>query len=64
MSEKKVQIIVGVFMFIGLVSVTYLAVKMGDLSLMGGSRYPIIAKFTSASGLREGAYVEAEGRAG
>ena len=61
MSERKVQLIVGVFMIIGLVCVTYLAVKLGDLSLMGGHRYQVIAKFTSASGLREGAYVEAAG---
>lgn len=61
MSEKKVQIIVGVFMVIGLACITYLAVMLGDLSVMGGSRYQIIAKFTSASGLRKGAYVEAAG---
>lgn len=61
MSEKKIQIIVGLFMVIGLACVTYLAVKMGDLSLLGGNRYHVIAKFTSASGLREGAYVEAAG---
>lgn len=61
MSERKIQLIVGVFMVIGLVCVTYLAVKLGDLSLMGGHRYQVIAKFTSASGLREGAYVEAAG---
>ena len=61
MSEKKIQILVGLFMVIGLVCVSYLAVKMGEINLIGNDRYPVIAKFTSASGLREGAYVEAAG---
>jgi phospholipid/cholesterol/gamma-HCH transport system substrate-binding protein len=61
MGIKKIEIGVGLFMIIGLVSVTYLAVKMGDLNLLHKDRYDIIAKFTSASGLTEGAYVEAAG---
>jgi len=61
MSEKKTGIIVGVFMLFGLVCVSYLAIKLGDINLLGGKNYQIIAKFTSASGLKEGAYVEAGG---
>ena len=61
MSEKNVQIAVGLFMIVGLFCLSYLAIKLGDLSLMGGDRYQLIAKFTSASGLRTGAYVEAAG---
>lgn len=49
------------FMIIGLVCITYLAIKMGDLNIMQNNRYDIIARFTSASGLNEGAYVEAAG---
>lgn len=62
MSEKKLQVIVGLFMVVGLISVSYIAIKLGDLSsIIGGDRYHVIAKFTSASGLRTGAYVEAAG---
>ena len=61
MGIKKIEIGVGLFMIIGLVCVTYLAVKMGDLNVLHKNRYDIIAKFTSASGLTEGAYVEAAG---
>lgn len=61
MSERKLQAIVGVFMIIGLICISYLAVKLGDLSFMGGDRYHITARFTSASGLRVGAYIEAAG---
>ena len=61
MTDKKIETGVGLFMLIGLISVSYLAIKMGDLNPMRGERYDIVAKFTSASGLTEGAYVEAAG---
>lgn len=61
MTIKKIETGVGLFMIIGLICVTYLAIKMGDLNLLNKNRYDIIAKFTSASGLTEGAYVEAAG---
>lgn len=61
MSEKKLEIIVGLFMLLGLLSISYLAVKLGEINIFGSNRYQVIAKFTSASGLREGAYVEAGG---
>ena len=61
MSEKKLQVIVGIFMVIGLFSVSYLAIQLGELNLLGSERYLVNAKFTSASGLRVGAYVEAGG---
>ena len=61
MSEKKLQVIVGIFMVISLICVSYLAIQLGELNLMGSDRYHVIARFTSASGLRVGAYVEAGG---
>jgi phospholipid/cholesterol/gamma-HCH transport system substrate-binding protein len=61
MTIKKIEAGVGLFMLIGLVCITYLAVKMGDLNILQKNRYDIIARFTSASGLTEGAYVEAGG---
>lgn len=63
MSEKRstVQIGVGLFLLIGLASISYLALRMGDLRMLGQDQYDVIARFTSASGLRPGAYVEAGG---
>ena len=61
MAIKKIEIGVGLFMVIGIICVTYLAVRMGDLNILDKNRYEIFAKFTSASGLTEGAYVEAAG---
>ena len=61
MSQKNLQIFTGVFMIIGLICMSYLAIRLGGLNLLGNDRYTISAKFTSASGLRVGAYVEAAG---
>jgi phospholipid/cholesterol/gamma-HCH transport system substrate-binding protein len=63
MAEKrsKLEIGVGIFLLAGLLSVSYIAIHLGNVSMLGHERYQIIAKFTSASGLRTGAYVEAGG---
>jgi phospholipid/cholesterol/gamma-HCH transport system substrate-binding protein len=52
---------VGLFMLIGLVCIAYLAIKMGDIDLFRANNYLIEARFTSVSGLKEGAFVEAAG---
>ncbi len=63
MTDKrtKIEISVGVFMVIGLIAISFIAIKLGDLSLIGKNQYQVVARFTSASGLRTGAYVEAAG---
>jgi phospholipid/cholesterol/gamma-HCH transport system substrate-binding protein len=52
---------VGLFMVIGLLCISYLAIKMGDIDLFRANNYLIEARFTSVSGLKEGAFVEAAG---
>jgi phospholipid/cholesterol/gamma-HCH transport system substrate-binding protein len=59
--QTKIEIVVGFFMLIGLASISYIAVKLGDLQVLGQESYIVNARFTSASGLRSGAYVEAAG---
>lgn len=60
-TRSKTAVVVGLFMLIGLFCVAYLAVRPGDLNLLPRKQYQVTARFTSASGLREGAYVEAGG---
>ena len=60
-NRSKTAIAAGVFMLIGLLCVAYLAVRPGDVNLFPRKQYLVSARFTSASGLREGAYVEAGG---
>jgi phospholipid/cholesterol/gamma-HCH transport system substrate-binding protein len=59
--RTKTEIIVGLFLLLGLVCVSWLAIRLGDISMFGKDQYQVVARFTSASGLRRGAYVEAGG---
>jgi phospholipid/cholesterol/gamma-HCH transport system substrate-binding protein len=54
MKKYSKETAVGIFMFVGLVCVVYMAVKLGDVSLFGDNTYLIKARFTSVSGLRVG----------
>ena len=59
--QTKIEIVVGFFMLIGLACISYVAIQLGDLQVLKQESYIIQARFTSASGLRSGAYVEAAG---
>lgn len=62
MNEKQhTELLVGIFMLIGIIAITFLALRMGDVNLFNNDQYIIKTKFTSASGLKEGAYVEMAG---
>lgn len=59
--RSRIEISVGIFMIIGLIAVSFIAIKLGDLTMLGKDQYQLVARFTSASGLRSGAHVEAAG---
>ena len=61
MNKTSLEMIVGVFLLAGFVSFAYLAVKMGDLDLFKEESYDLTARFTSISGLKEGATLELAG---
>lgn len=48
---------VGIFFFIGLLLIGYMTVKLGHVSFLGDSTYPLSARFTSVTGLRIGSPV-------
>jgi phospholipid/cholesterol/gamma-HCH transport system substrate-binding protein len=54
MKKYKVETIVGIFVFLGLLCIGYMTVKLGKVSFFGDDSYPIIAKFVSVTGLRDG----------
>lgn len=60
-NRVKLELAVGVFVFICLLSVGYLTIKLGKMELVGGDHYPLEAKFTSVTGLRAGSSVEVAG---
>ena len=61
MKKYSVETLVGIFVVIGLICVAYMTVKLGKVSLFGDNYYSLYARFSSASGLREGSPVEIEG---
>ncbi len=62
MAKLKVEFFVGLFVIAGLVAVSYMAVKMGDVGLFDRqSTYTLVGRFDSVSGLKEGAAVEMAG---
>jgi len=61
MKRFNVEVGVGLFMVVGFLAFTYLAVRLGDLPWLQRSTYPITADFTSVSGLKVGASVETAG---
>jgi phospholipid/cholesterol/gamma-HCH transport system substrate-binding protein len=61
MEKAKLELIVGVFVLIGVVCLGYLSIKLGKLELIGGDLYEVDAAFNSASGLKAGATVEIAG---
>ena len=61
MEKTKLELIVGVFVLIGIVCLGYLSIKLGKLELISGDLYEVEAPFNSASGLKPGAAVEIAG---
>lgn len=61
MSKERLELVVGVFVLIGIACLTYLSVKLGKLELIGGGHYLVSAEFHSASGLKPGGAVEIAG---
>jgi phospholipid/cholesterol/gamma-HCH transport system substrate-binding protein len=61
MDKSKLELVVGVFVLVGIVSLGYLSIKLGKLEIIGGDLYEVEALFNSASGLKPGATVEIAG---
>ena len=62
MQETKLELIVGVFVLVGIAALTYLAVKLGKLEIIGGgNQVELQAEFDSVAGLKSGAPVEIAG---
>jgi len=61
MKKLNLEMIVGVFLLAGFISFSWLAVKMGDINPFQPETYPVSARFTSISGLKEGSTIELAG---
>ena len=62
MNDTKLELIVGVFVLVGIAALSYLAIKLGKLEVIGGgNQMEIVAEFDSVAGLKTGATVEIAG---
>ena len=61
MNHARTEIIVGVFVLVGIACLGYLAIKLGKLEVLANSGYPVYADFPSVAGLKLGDPVEIAG---
>jgi phospholipid/cholesterol/gamma-HCH transport system substrate-binding protein len=60
-NQTRTEIIVGIFVLIGIACLGYLAIRLGKLEVLGNSGYPVYADFPSVAGLKIGDPVEIAG---
>ncbi|MFQ5903608.1 MAG: outer membrane lipid asymmetry maintenance protein MlaD [Candidatus Binatia bacterium] len=61
MNQTRTEIIVGIFVLIGILCLGYLAIRLGKLEVLGSSGYVVYADFASVAGLKAGDPVEIAG---
>jgi phospholipid/cholesterol/gamma-HCH transport system substrate-binding protein len=61
MSRVNMEVIVGIFLLLGLLALGYLAIKLGRMEVIGGGGYTVYATFPTVGGLRAGSSVEIAG---
>jgi phospholipid/cholesterol/gamma-HCH transport system substrate-binding protein len=59
--NTKLELTVGIFVLVGIAALTYLAVKLGKLEVVGSQQRHVEAVFDSVAGLKTGAPVEVAG---
>jgi phospholipid/cholesterol/gamma-HCH transport system substrate-binding protein len=59
--DRRVNIAVGLFMVVGILALGYLSIKLGRVSFLGASGYPVTVDFPSVGGLKSGSTVEIAG---
>ncbi len=61
MKKLNIESAVGMFLVAGFLCFAYLAVRLGDIQILGSGSYPVKARFSSVSGLKTGARIEIAG---
>ena len=59
--SRRVNVAVGLFLVVGFLALGYLSIKLGRVSFLGGSGYPVMVDFPSVGGLKAGSAVEIAG---
>jgi phospholipid/cholesterol/gamma-HCH transport system substrate-binding protein len=61
MNRRKIEIYVGLFVIIGVITMGYLILTIGEVSFLPKNQYLLHGYFASATGLKQGARVEIAG---
>jgi len=61
MERTRVNIVVGLFLVIGILALGYLSIQLGRVSFLGGRGYVVTVDFPSVGGLKAGSTVEIAG---
>lgn len=61
MKKFDLELAVGIFLLIGILSIGYMSVKLGHLDITGKRGYTLHAEFEKAGGIKPGAVVEIAG---
>ncbi len=61
MKRINVEIAVGLFVMAGILCLAWLSIRLGKLQIAGGDNYPVVAEFSSVSGVKPGSVVEIAG---
>ena len=62
MGNSRIEIMVGIFLVIGLLAIGWLALRLGEVSLLTqGSTYTLDAAFNNVSGLKKGSEIQLSG---
>ena len=61
MNHTRTDILVGIFVLVGITCLGYLAIRLGKLEMFGAHGYVLFADFASVAGLKPGDPVEIAG---
>lgn len=61
MRRLDLEVVVGLFLLLGIFALTYISVRLGKMQLFGLGGYVVYAEFPTVGGLKDGAAVEIAG---
>lgn len=61
MKKLNIEVVVGFFLLLGILSLAYLSIRLAKLEVVGGSGQVVYAEFEKAGGVKSGAVVEIAG---
>lgn len=61
MKKIDLELTVGIFLLIGIFSLSYISIKLGKLEVLGTKGYVVYAEFEQAGGIKTGANIQIAG---